>query len=91
MEFKIGDVVQLNPETTENKAFAGCFMVISEVKTWGVQGYVQSLGDTRDKMGGQAYIRANFGSFESTGGRAVWLIGSAADELCDQVKEEGKA
>lgn len=69
-----GEIVQLNPETTGNKAFRGCLMVVSEVRQWGVQGYVQSLGATRDEMGGQAYYRADTGTFERTGGKAPWII-----------------
>jgi hypothetical protein len=73
----VGDVVQLDPATTENPAFRGCLMVVTEIKPWGVQGYVQALGDTRDAPGGQAYYRAQWGTFEETGGRAVWMVESA--------------
>lgn len=58
-----GAIVQLNPETVKNKAFAACFMVVTETKDFGVQGYVQSFGD-RENPGGQAYYRASFEEFE---------------------------
>lgn len=74
MELEVGEIVQLDPIQTENKAFAACFMVITEIKNWGIQGYVQSLGNTRDEQGGQAYYRATWGTFERTGGKAVWLV-----------------
>lgn len=77
-ELKIGEIVQLNPETTRNKAFAGCLMVVSEPKTWGCHCYVQSLG-TRDEIGAQAYYRAQWDEIEGTRGYAPWLIGSAAE------------
>jgi hypothetical protein len=32
---RIGGVVQLNPETVENKSLGLCMMVIDEVKSWG--------------------------------------------------------
>jgi hypothetical protein len=67
-----GDIVQLSPTTT-NTAFACCLLVVTEVRQWGVQGYVQALGDTREAPGGQAYYRAKWGEFEPTGGRAVWM------------------
>jgi hypothetical protein len=73
MQIEVNDIVQLDPEKTKNKAFAGCLMVVSEVKGWGVQGYVQSLG-TREESGGQAYYRAETGTFEPTGGKAVWSV-----------------
>lgn len=63
-ELKVGEVVQLNPETTRNKAFRACLMVVSDPKSFGAQGYVQSLGNTRDEMGGQAYYRANWDEME---------------------------
>ena len=68
-----GDIVQLNPETTGNKAFAGCLMVVTEPKTFGAQGYVQSLGD-RSTPGGQAYYRAKWDEMESTGGHVEWIV-----------------
>lgn len=75
---QIGDIVQLDPEKTENRMFAACLMVVSELKPWGVQGYVQGLGEGGEP-GGQAYYRAQWGTFEPcVGGKAVWLIGSAA-------------
>jgi len=69
---KINDVVQLNPITCRNPMFAGCFLIVTEVKTWGVQGYVQALGED-DKPGGQAYYRAKFDEFIKIG-IAVWGI-----------------
>lgn len=41
---------------------------LTEVKSWGIQGYVQSAG-----VPGQQYIRLKTGDFEPTGGRAVWV------------------
>lgn len=71
---KIGSIVQLNPETTKNPMFRGCLMVVTELKSWGVQGYVQSLG-VNEEMGGQAYYRAETGTFEvCKEGAAVWMI-----------------
>ena len=53
-----GDVVQIRPETT-NKAFAGCFMLVTEVKSWGVQGFI-ALPTERDRPPARAYYRATF-------------------------------
>lgn len=69
---EVDDVVQLGPEC-ENPAFRYCFMVVTELKSWGVQGYVQALGETREGPGGQAYYRAKFSEFEPVG-RAVWIV-----------------
>lgn len=68
-----GTIIQLNPGTTRNRAFAGCLMIITEVRQWGAQGYVQALGDNRDESGGQAYYRAKWEEMEMTGGSAVWI------------------
>lgn len=72
-ELKVGEIVQLNPESVKNIAFAGCFMVVSEPREFGAQGYVQSLG-TREEMGGQAYYRAGWDEMEPVGARAVWSV-----------------
>jgi hypothetical protein len=66
-----GDIVQLDPMTTKNRAFAGCLMTVTAVHPWGVQGYVQALGNSPTEEGGQAYYRAENGSFERCG-RTVW-------------------
>jgi hypothetical protein len=74
-----GNIVQLSPTVT-NRAFTACLMVVTEVRPWGVQGYVQALGESRNEPGGQAHYRANWGEFEATGGRAVWMT---ADSVPD--------
>jgi hypothetical protein len=67
-DLKIGDIVQLNPETSSNPAFAGCLMVVTEPKSWGAQGYVQGAG-----TGALAYYRARFEDMELVG-HAEWLF-----------------
>lgn len=63
---EINDVVQLSPEVG-NPKFAGCFMVVSEPKGFGAQGYVQVPGE------GQAYYRANWSEMEYVG-RATFVL-----------------
>jgi hypothetical protein len=72
---KGGDIVQLNPKTVGNKAFAGCYMTVTDSYDWGAQGYVQALGEDRETMGGQAYYRAKWEEMEHTEGGAVWIMG----------------
>lgn len=55
------DVVQLNEKV--DPMFVGCFMTVTEVKDWGVQGYIQIPGENA----GQAYYRAKFGFFDWLG------------------------
>jgi hypothetical protein len=61
----IGDIVQVNPD---KEMFGACLVVVTEVKSWGIQGYVQNAG-----VAGQAYIRLKNEDFEHTGGTAVWI------------------
>lgn len=61
-----GDIVQIDPS---KEMFGACMVVVTEVKDWGVQGYVQSAG-----VDGQQYIRLKHGDYEATGGRAVWVV-----------------
>jgi hypothetical protein len=63
----IGDIVQVNPE---KETFGGCMVVVTEIKAWGIQGYVQNAG-----ANGQAYIRLKTEDFEHTGGKTVWIAG----------------
>ena len=65
MIVEIGDIVQVNPS---KEMFGGCMVVVTEVKSFGIQGYVQSAG-----VPGQQYIRLKFEDIEPTGGKAVWI------------------
>lgn len=72
IDVKADMVFQLDPENVKNQAFSGCFMVVTEAKPWGVQGFVQALGENR-KPGGQAYYRATWEEIEYVG-HAEWVI-----------------
>jgi hypothetical protein len=76
---KPGEIVQLNPFTCRNPMFRGCMMVVTEVKPWGAQGYVQGLGNNGEPAG-QAYYRARHDEMVPTGGMAFWVAGSLAEE-----------
>jgi hypothetical protein len=60
-----GDVVQLAPDCT-NPALAACFMVVEEVRDWGVTGYIPSCN-------GRIYYREANGRFHRIGA-AEWLV-----------------
>ena len=64
---EINDIVQVNPLL--NEVFGGTMVVVTEVKSWGIQGYVQSAG-----VEGQQYIRLEWDNFEKTGGKAIWVV-----------------
>lgn len=63
---EVSDIVQVDPM---HQVFGGCMVVVTEIKPWGIQGYVQSAG-----VEGQAYIRLEWQNFEPTGGKAVWMV-----------------
>jgi hypothetical protein len=65
-ELKVGDIVQVTPD---KEMWGGCMVVVTELKNFGIQGYVQSAG-----VPGQQYIRLNFDEFEFTGGKAIWVV-----------------
>lgn len=70
-ELEPGTLVQLNPETCRNPMLAACFMVITEAKSFGAQGYIQATGEN-GSMGGRAYYRAEFDEMEVVG-KAEWI------------------
>lgn len=72
-DVRVGDIVQIN-EHLENKAFSYCLVTVTEVRSWGIQGFVQALGD-RYNIGGQAYVRLEWDEFDLTQGRAQWIPG----------------
>jgi hypothetical protein len=68
---KVDDVVQLSPETTRDRMFAGCMLVVTEPKGFGCQGYIQGLG-ADGNPGGQAYYRPTWDEMEPVG-LAFWV------------------
>lgn len=69
---KVGTLVQLSPEVCRNPMLRACFMTVTEPKSFGAQGYVQTTGEN-GKMGGQAYYRAQWDEMEIVG-HAEWVI-----------------
>lgn len=88
--WEAGDLVQLDPERVGNPMLAGCIMVVTELRSWGVIGYVQAFG--RDgRPGGQAHYRAKFDEC-SWVGKAKWLVGpDERDRAGYETKEEADA
>ena len=76
-ELEIGDVVQISPEV-ENCFFGGCFMLVTEPKSWGAQGFVAMPG-SRGEMPGRAFYRAKWDEMEVVG-RATWVPGPTEEE-----------
>ncbi len=68
---EVNDIVQLDPEKVGNSMFAACFMIVTEIKSWGAQGYVQSLGENGNP-GGHAYYRAKWDEMVKVG-KAEWV------------------
>jgi len=66
-----GDVVQLSPDVA-NPLFAGSFMVVTDPKPWGAQGYVLVLG-TNAQQSAQAFYRAKWEEMEYIG-TAIWTV-----------------
>ena len=64
-KLSIGDVVQIDP--AHDDVFGGCFMVVTEPKLWGAQGYCSTPGEK-----GLAYYRCPHESMELVG-RAIWV------------------
>ena len=56
---KENSVVQINENGQEG--WVGCLVQVDEVKSWGIQGWVQI------PMGGRAFIRVNNGEFDVIG------------------------
>lgn len=70
-DISIGDVVQLDPEKTSNIAFSECLMIVTEVKSFGVTGYVPDIGRGIDERSGSAPYRALNGTYKLVG-KASW-------------------
>lgn len=61
-----GDVVQIDPD--HDPTFGGCFMVVTEPKSWGAQGYIKVPGHE-----GVAYYRCPNNAMHKIG-KAEWVL-----------------
>jgi hypothetical protein len=59
-------VVQINENGQEG--WIGCFVLVTEVKHWGIQGFVQI-----PKSEGQAYVRLTYDQIEYIGQAALTI------------------
>ena len=64
-------LVQIKPDV---ELFGGCFLTVTETKSWGVMGYIQSAG-----VKGQQWLRVPNEDFVDTGGEAIWAITDGDD------------
>lgn len=68
-DLQVGEVVQINPETQD--LFGGCFMVVTEPKSFGAQGYVTVPHADGPR---QAYFRCKFEDMETLDVTAEWRL-----------------
>lgn len=71
-EVKPGDIVQIDPDKTSNKAFSECLMVVTAVNDTSVIGYVHGIG-RHGFSGRKAYYQSMHGEYKNTGGRVKWI------------------
>lgn len=67
---KVNDVVQIDPN---HSAWGPVFVVVTEVKDWGIQGYFL-VPQRRDQPPGVAYIRVEHAHYVIIG-QAEWALG----------------
>jgi hypothetical protein len=77
MNLTKGDVVQLNPDLSA--MFGGCFMVITEPRSWGAVGYVMVPGGGEQGGAGRAYMRVPTDKMKLIG-KCEWLPFDEVDD-----------
>ncbi len=66
-ELKIGDVVQIN-EYAKDSMMTGAFLVVTEPKSFGAQGYIATSHKMElVRLDGLAYLRVNFEEIDYIG------------------------
>jgi hypothetical protein len=68
-EVKPGDVVQIDPN--HDITFGGCFLQVTEVRAWGVIGFV-AIPKEKGQPPARAYYRCPWDGLHPVG-RAEWL------------------
>lgn len=76
LTLKVGDVVQQGH--VEDSFFDFCFIQVTEVKDWGIQGFVP-MPEERGKPPSQAYTRVKFENIEYVG-KATFVSGVSKDD-----------
>jgi hypothetical protein len=66
---QVGSVVQIDPD--HDPAFGACLLIVTEVKAWGVQGYVR-IPSKSATGSGDAYYRVAFDKVAYVG-EAAWV------------------
>jgi len=66
-ELKVGDVVQISPNSMS--AFAGCFMLVTEPKSFGAEGFI-AMPQAIAVRPGEAPYRCNWEEMEYIGSAA---------------------
>lgn len=69
-DLEVGDVIQIDP--AHDPIFGGCFMQVTEPKSWGAQGFVVGLPSPGMDNKGNAYYRCKFEDMEYVG-KAAWI------------------
>ena len=62
---RVGSVVQLN-ERASATCYVGCFLLVTEIKPWGVQGFVAHVGDLSEPAG-MIFLRPKWDAIEWVG------------------------
>lgn len=73
---EVGSVVQIDPAYDD--VFGACFLLVTEMKSFGVMGYVTVPG--KGEKGGDAYYRVSFEHITYIG-QAEWMRGEAATTI----------
>jgi hypothetical protein len=75
-ELQVGDVVQISPDLPDC-FFGGCFLLVTEPKPWGAQGFV-AMPQNRGELPGRAYFRCKWADMEYVG-PAAWIPADDAE------------
>lgn len=68
---KVGDIVQVGEQGP--REWFRCLIVVDEIKTWGIQGYVTLPGGS-ERTGGDAFNRLEWHEIVPTGGVNRYVV-----------------
>lgn len=69
---EVGDIVQIRPDGGMRKAWGGCLIVVTEVLSFGAQGFL-AFPQALDEPASCAYVRVAWANMEKVG-RAEWIM-----------------
>ena len=83
-ELKVGDILQINPDSSPGQHYGAMLLIVTDPKVWGAQGVLYSpVNFEATRFEGRAYLRVVFEDVEFCG-NMEWMQMDNFGDLLDE-------